>query len=95
MDRVGKKGTCESHFQFKKNYQNKSSSRTESQMEVSEILFYFYLLNLLSLIPEFLTVDFVGSNTKSALCDESYAWEPKTRDFVGFPCEIVNTYEYV
>ena len=45
-------------FNFKKNYQNKSSSRTEGQTEVSEILFYFYLLNLLSSIPEFLTIGF-------------------------------------
>ena len=32
---------------------------------------------------------------KVTLRDESYAWVPKSRDFVGFPREIVNTYKIV
>ena len=32
---------------------------------------------------------------KVTLRDKSYAWVPKSRDFSGFPREIVNMYKYV
>ena len=42
--------------------------------------FYSYFL-LFIRFTEFRPSEFVGSNTKSALRDEGYAWDPKTRDF--------------
>ena len=42
-----------------------------------------------------LTVRIFGLRVKVTLCDESYAWVPKSRDFTRFPHEIVNTYAYV
>ena len=44
-------------------------------------MFLFLFLIFFLRFTEFRPSDFVGSNTKSALLDEGYAWEPKTRDF--------------
>ena len=46
--------------------------------------FYFFLLSLLSSIYGNRTVGIRRSKKKSALLDEGYAWEPKTRDFAEF-----------
>ena len=42
-----------------------------------------------------LVVRIFGPKIKVTLCDEGYAWVPKSQDFVGFPREIVNTYKIV
>ena len=46
--------------------------------------FYFFSLSLLSSIYGNLTVEIRRGKKQSALLDEGYAWEPKTRDFVEF-----------
>ena len=46
--------------------------------------FIFFLLSLLYSIYENRTVGIRRGKKKSALLDEGYAWEPKTRDFVEF-----------
>ena len=55
------------------------TDRTRFRREVSLKKFLFSFLSLR--FTEFRPSDFVGSNTKSALRDEGYTWEPKTRDF--------------
>ena len=51
--------------------------------EDGERKFKFFLFSNFSLrFTEFRPLDFVGSNTESALRYEGYAWEPKTRDFI-------------
>ena len=46
---------------------------------------FFFLFSRFSLqYMEIGPSDFVGARTKSALLDEGYAWEPKTRDFAEF-----------
>ena len=48
-----------------------------------------------SQIYDILTVRIFGPRIKVTLRNKSYAWVPKSRDFVGFSRERVNTYEYV
>ena len=49
---------------------------------------FFFLISLLSSIYVNRTVGFRRDKKKSALLDEGYAWEPKTRDFVEFSIKI-------
>ena len=44
-----------------------------------------------SQIYDVLTVRIFETRVKVTLRDESYAWVPKSRDFVGFPREIVHS----
>ena len=60
------------------------------QVKIWKILIFGF-----SQIYDVLTVIIFGPRIKVTLRDKSYAWVPKSRDFVGFPCEIVNIYEYV
>ena len=48
-----------------------------------------------SQIYDVLTIRICETRVKVTLRDESYAWVPKSRDFVRFPREIVNTYKIV
>ena len=48
------------------------------------LFFIFFLISLLSSIYENRTVRIRRGKNKSALLDESYAWEQKTRDFAEF-----------
>ena len=61
-----------------------------NQVKIPKILIFYF-----SQIYDVLTVKIFGPRIKFTLRDESYAWVSKSRDFVGFPCEIVDTYEYV
>ena len=60
------------------------------QVKIQKILIFGF-----SHIYDILTVKIFGPRIKVTLHDESYAWVPKSRDFVGFPREIVNTYKII
>ena len=66
------------------------------QVKIRKILIFGF-----SQIYDVLTVRILGPRIKVTLRDESYAWVSKSRNFSGFPREIVNmykivnTYEYV
>ena len=51
-------------------------------------IFIFFLLSFLSSIYRNRTVGIRRGNNESALLDEGYAWEPKTRDFAYFSIKI-------
>ena len=52
--------------------------------EIFIFILFFFLLSLLSSIYGNRTVGIRRGKKKSALLDEGYAWEPKTRDFYEF-----------
>ena len=60
------------------------------QVKIRKILNFGF-----SQIYGILTIRIFGPRVKVTLRDEGYAWVPKSRDFVGFPREIVNTYKIV
>ena len=53
-------------------------------MRENFIFILFFLLSLLSSIYGNWTVGIRRGKKQSALLDEGYAWEPKTRDFAEF-----------
>ena len=78
--------TCGFHTNYKK------KKRRIRRREVTEgkqtqfffIFLYYFLLSLISSIYGNRTVRIRRGNKQSALLNEGYAWEPKTRDFVEF-----------
>ena len=62
----------------------RSKRSAESSVGRRRKFFFIYLLSLLSSIYGNRTVEIRRDKKKSALLDEGYAWEPKTRDFAEF-----------
>ena len=60
------------------------------QVKIQKILIFGF-----SQIYDVLTVRIFGPIIKVTVRDKRYAWVPKSRDFAGFPREIVNTYKIV
>ena len=54
----------------------------QNEIRREKSFFFFFSFLFFLRFTEIRPSDFVGSNTESALCDEGYAWEPKTRDFI-------------
>ena len=99
-EEVKEYGTCGSQFlknkkikKIKKNYlvsydighRQMKGERNECERF---ILFYFNFLSLLSSIYGNRTIGIRRGKKQSALLDEGYAWEPKTRDFTEFSIKI-------
>ena len=74
------------------NNNKKSSSKEEVAEEADErfslFLFLFFFLSLLTSIYGNRTVRICRGKKQSALLNEGYAWEPKTRDFAKFLIKI-------
>ena len=84
---------------LKKNKKNKRKNKKEADGDRRGcvrkkgerlLLLFFYFLSLLSSIYRNRTVEIRRGKKKSALLDEGYAWEPKTRDFTEF---LIKNYE--
>ena len=71
-----------------KNNNKKKKQKKRRRKEVLFFFIFFFPLSLLSSIYGNRTVRIRRGKKQRALLDESYAWEPKTRDFIEFLIKI-------